>query len=86
MLIELGLNINARDKDGWNLLHFLYKSPARSKNLFEIVYWLLEETNIDSSAMERVTEKKPVDFLLALLPQTIKRNKLNRLINLLSAR
>jgi ankyrin repeat protein len=83
VLIELGLNINARDKDGWNVLHFLCKSHGR-KNLYEIIHSLLEETDIDPSAMESVTEKKPVDFLLALPPKTIRRNKLDSVIHLLS--
>ena len=82
LLTVSGLNINWRDEEGSNLLHWLCNTPTR-KNLLQIIRFLLKETTIDRNAVDNVG-RKPVDFLLKLSAAKRKINDIEAIIEILN--
>lgn len=60
---KVGLHVEAKENDGWNLLHFLCHTPIR-KNFLKTVRFLLKETDIECTAVDR-WGRKPIDYFTA---------------------
>jgi len=61
VMVDLKIDLNAQEEDGFTVLHFLCKEVTKRNNL-ENIFYLIEEPNINVNLRDK-RGRKSVDFL-----------------------